>query len=130
MIAQGQHVGNSGIFLFSAATLLAEADRLLPDVVASCRSALSEARGDRGKVLLGHADFAGVRSISIDQGIMERTARAVVVPVDPGWSDIGSWPALYDLLPKDSDGNAARSEERRVGKECVSTCRSRWSPYH
>src|SRR3546814_2231867 len=84
MIAQGQHVWNSGIFLFSAATLLAEADRLLPDVVASCRSALAEARGYRGQVLLGHAGFAGVRSISTDTGSMERTARAVVVPVEIG----------------------------------------------
>src|SRR3546814_1871774 len=67
--------------------------------------------------------------------------RVAVVPVAMGWSDIGSWEAIHAIGDKDDADNVlagdvvaidstGRSEERRVGKECVSTCRSRWSPYH
>jgi len=105
-VAAGDFFWNSGIFLFPAALYLGELERLRPDMLASCRQALAEARSDDDFVRLDKAAFAACPADSIDYAVMEHTARAAVVPVRMGWSDLGSWDALWETAAKDADGNA------------------------
>ncbi|MDA0704731.1 MAG: mannose-1-phosphate guanylyltransferase/mannose-6-phosphate isomerase [Proteobacteria bacterium] len=106
-LAQGDHAWNSGMFLFRADTYLAELERLQPAMAESCRRAVSAARGDLDFLRLDEAAFAACDSASIDYAVMEHTERAAVVPADLGWSDVGSWSALWDAVERDTDGNAA-----------------------
>lgn len=105
-VASGNYLWNSGIFLFRASALLEEMARLQPALLAYCRQAVAEARSDGMFLHLGKA-FEAAPAISIDHAVMEHTARAAVVPAAFGWSDIGSWSALWDIASKDSSGNAA-----------------------
>ncbi|MBP0446148.1 mannose-1-phosphate guanylyltransferase/mannose-6-phosphate isomerase [Roseomonas sp. SSH11] len=105
LLEGGQHLWNAGMFVARAASLLAELERLQPELVASVRAAVDEASRDLDFVRLGPS-FAGAPSISIDYAVMERTAHAAVVPADLGWSDVGSWDALWQVSPKDGRGNA------------------------
>ena len=104
--ASGDYSWNSGIFLFPAALYLAELDRLRPDMLAACRDALAAARTDSDFIRLDKAAFARSPADSIDYAVMEHTAHAAVVPVAMGWSDLGSWDALWELGDKDADDNA------------------------
>jgi mannose-1-phosphate guanylyltransferase/mannose-6-phosphate isomerase len=105
-VASGEFFWNSGIFLFPAALYVSELEQLRPDMLESCRRALSGARCDDDFVRLDKAAFAECPADSVDYAVMERTARAAVVPVRMGWSDLGSWVALWDAADKDADGNA------------------------
>jgi mannose-1-phosphate guanylyltransferase/mannose-6-phosphate isomerase len=105
-VASGEFFWNSGIFLFPAALYVSELERLRPDMLESCRRALSGAKCDDDFVRLDKASFAECPADSVDYAVMERTARAAVVPVRMGWSDLGSWVALWDAAVKDVDGNA------------------------
>jgi mannose-1-phosphate guanylyltransferase/mannose-6-phosphate isomerase len=105
-VAAGDFFWNSGIFLFPASLYLGELERLRPDMLAACRQALAEARADDDFVRLDRAAFADCPADSIDYAVMEHTARAAVVPVRMGWSDLGSWDALWETAKKDADGNA------------------------
>jgi mannose-1-phosphate guanylyltransferase/mannose-6-phosphate isomerase len=105
-LASGEHFWNGGLFLFPAALYLEELERLRPDIVAACRRALSEASRDADFIRLGNAAFTACPAQSIDYAVMEHTSRAAVVPVGMGWSDVGSWDALWELSAKDSAGNS------------------------
>jgi mannose-1-phosphate guanylyltransferase / mannose-6-phosphate isomerase len=105
-VASGEHSWNSGMFLFPARVYLDELERLRPDMVAACRDALATAQRDSDFVRLGREAFAGCDSDSIDYAVMEHTRRAAVVPVSMGWSDIGSWDALWEMGDKDQHGNS------------------------
>jgi mannose-1-phosphate guanylyltransferase/mannose-6-phosphate isomerase len=105
-VAAGDFFWNSGIFLFPAALYLSELERLRPDMLAACRRALEGARRDEDFCRLNKAAFADCPADSIDYAVMEHTERAAVVPVTMGWSDLGSWDALWDLAHKDEAGNA------------------------
>ena len=105
-VASGDFFWNSGIFLFPAALFLGELERLRPDIVAACRRALDGARRDEDFVRLDKEAFAACPADSIDYAVMEHTAKAAVVPVSMGWSDLGSWDALWELAEKDAAGNA------------------------
>lgn len=105
-VAAGDFFWNSGIFLFPAATYVSELGRLRPDMLAACRQALEGARSDEDFCRLDKAAFADCPADSIDYAVMEHTARAAVVPVAMGWSDLGSWDALWELADKDAAGNA------------------------
>jgi mannose-1-phosphate guanylyltransferase/mannose-1-phosphate guanylyltransferase/mannose-6-phosphate isomerase len=102
----GRHLWNAGMFVARAATLLAELERLQPELIAAVRAAVDAATRDLDFVRLGPA-FAESPSISIDYAVMEKTAHAAVVPADLGWSDVGSWDALWQVSPKDAQGNAS-----------------------
>ncbi|MBI1209117.1 MAG: mannose-1-phosphate guanylyltransferase/mannose-6-phosphate isomerase [Azospirillum sp.] len=104
-IERGDHFWNSGMFLFPVAEVLAELERFEPAVVAACREALAGAVDDVDFLRLAAAPFAAAPTISIDYAVMERTERAVVVPADIGWTDVGSWSALWEIAAKDSGGN-------------------------
>jgi len=105
-LASGEHSWNSGIFLFPARLYLDELERLRPDMVAACREAMATAQRDSDFIRLGRAAFAACESDSIDYAIMEHTRRAAVVPVSMGWSDVGSWDALWEMSEKDAHGNS------------------------
>ena len=106
-LESGRYLWNSGMFVFSAGTYLSELGRHAPDILAQCENALADAGDGQGVVRLG-SGFAACRSESIDYAVMERTDHAVLVPLDAGWSDVGSWAALYDVLSGDADGNVMR----------------------
>ena len=105
-IASGEHSWNSGIFLFPARLYLDELERLRPDMVTSCRQALATAQRDSDFIRLGKEAFSACAGDSIDYAVMEHTRRAAIVPVSMGWSDVGSWDALWELGAKDQDGNS------------------------
>jgi mannose-1-phosphate guanylyltransferase/mannose-6-phosphate isomerase len=107
LIADGRYLWNSGMFVFTAATILAELDRHAPDVLAGARAAFAGRMRDLDFIRLAAAPFAAIRGISLDYAVAERTDRAAVVPADLGWSDVGSWGALWELGAKDADGNVA-----------------------
>jgi mannose-1-phosphate guanylyltransferase / mannose-6-phosphate isomerase len=105
-VSSGQHSWNSGIFLFPARLFIDELERLRPDIVAVCREAFATAGRDSDFIRLGKESFATCPADSIDYAVMEHTRRAAVVPVSMGWSDIGSWDALWEMAAKDQQGNS------------------------
>jgi mannose-1-phosphate guanylyltransferase/mannose-1-phosphate guanylyltransferase/mannose-6-phosphate isomerase len=105
-VASGDYFWNSGIFLFPAALYLSELRRLRPDMVAACRRALEGARRDDDFIRLDKEAFADCPADSIDYAVMEHTERAAMVVARMGWSDLGSWDALWALADKDAAGNA------------------------
>ena len=107
LVAGGKHLWNSGMFVFTAGTMLAELARHAPEVLAAVQEALAARRQDLEFIRLGAAEFAASPSISLDYAVAERTDRAAVVPADLGWSDVGSWGALWELGAKDDAGNVA-----------------------
>lgn len=107
LVGTGRHLWNSGMFVFTAATLLGELDRHAPQVLAAVRPAVAGRTRDLDFIRLAPRPFAGAPGISIDYAVAERTDRAVVVPADLGWSDVGSWGALWELGGKDDAGNVA-----------------------
>jgi mannose-1-phosphate guanylyltransferase/mannose-1-phosphate guanylyltransferase/mannose-6-phosphate isomerase len=104
-VADGRYAWNSGMFLFQAGRLIAEMERHAPAVLAAARAAVSGAGSDLDFVRLDARTFAKAPSISIDYAVMEKTDRAAVVPAEMGWTDVGSWGALWDIAPRDGDGN-------------------------
>jgi mannose-1-phosphate guanylyltransferase/mannose-6-phosphate isomerase len=118
-VASGEYFWNSGIFLFPVALYLAELGRLRPDMLAACKAALDGARTDADFVRLDKAAFMACPSDSIDYAVMEHTTRAAVVPVGMGWSDLGSWDALWEMSTRDERGNALSGN---VVAEATSNC--------
>ncbi|MBL28561.1 MAG: mannose-1-phosphate guanylyltransferase/mannose-6-phosphate isomerase [Rhodospirillaceae bacterium] len=103
MLAEGGWLWNSGIFAFRADRYLEELERFEPAMMAACREVVAKRERDLDFSRLDEAAFSAAPSISIDYAVMERTEDAVVVPVDMGWSDLGSWPTLWE--EGDRDGN-------------------------
>src|SRR5712672_3994295 len=102
------YLWNSGNFMFRASVLLDEYRNVDADSVQAVSDADTKAGRDLGFVTLDAAAFGSAKSISIDYAVMEKTSRAAVVPVACGWSDVGSWLAVWELSDKDVDGNAAQ----------------------
>jgi mannose-1-phosphate guanylyltransferase/mannose-1-phosphate guanylyltransferase/mannose-6-phosphate isomerase len=109
-LAEGNHDWNGGIFLFRADALLAALGAHAADILAGVEAALGPAERDGGRILPDPAAFAQVRAQSIDHAVMEKADRIAVVPVQMGWSDLGSWDALYEIGEPDGDGNVAAGD--------------------
>ena len=107
LVADGRHVWNSGVFVMAARTLIDEALTHCPQVVDGVRVSLRPA--DDGMMRLSD-EFLAVESISLDHAIMEKTKKAVVMPIDVGWSDVGSYQTLYELSDKDDSSNAVSGD--------------------
>ena len=107
MVSDGGFSWNSGMFVFKAEVLLEEASRLCPELVSGVQAALG---ASTQAVVVLDESFAQVEKISLDHAIMEKTDRAVVVPLDVGWSDIGSYEALWGALEKDQDRNVIHGD--------------------
>lgn len=114
-VATGEYGWNSGMFVFKAKSFLAELERLEPELLAHCRAALANGKQDLDFFRLEEASFAGVKSISIDYAVMERTDKAAMVPVEMGWSDIGSWESLWSASARDASGNAVKGDVLQHG---------------
>jgi mannose-1-phosphate guanylyltransferase/mannose-6-phosphate isomerase len=104
-LRSGEYYWNSGMFMFRARVYLVELGRHAPAMLAACEAAVAAATRDLDFTRLPEAEFGACPSDSIDYAVMEKTNAAVVVPLDAGWSDVGSWSALADALPTDAQGN-------------------------
>ena len=118
-LASGRFTWNSGMFLFRASAILAELERLAPEVVSACRAALEHDSADLDFLRLEREAFAGCPNVAIDVAVMERTDRGAVLPLNAGWSDVGSWSALWETAEQDASGNVLRG---RVISEASSNC--------
>ncbi len=110
LASDGRHLWNSGMFMFTAAMLLGEMDALAPRVMEAVRSAVANRTDDLDFTRLEKAAFTACPNISLDYAVAERTAHAAVVPADLGWSDVGSWNALWDMGAKDAAGNVSQGD--------------------
>jgi mannose-1-phosphate guanylyltransferase/mannose-6-phosphate isomerase len=104
------YLWNSGNFIFGADTILDDYRAFEPESADAVAAAVANAGADLGFVTLAAKPFAQARAVSIDFAVMEKTTRAAVVPVSFGWSDVGSWQAVWELAQRDTSGNAARGE--------------------
>ena len=114
-LAAGDYSWNGGIFLFTAGAYLEALERYAPGIADAARAASAAARRERRRVHPDPEAFGRSPSDSIDYAVMEKAERVAVVPVDMGWSDVGSWDALHELAPKDGDGNAHHGEVIAIG---------------
>lgn len=103
-VEAGNYYWNSGMFCFKAGVFLAELQKYSPDIFDACQTALQNADTD-GMIRIKHEDMLNIPDDSIDYAVMEKSTKVKVIPSDIGWSDVGSFDALYDELEKDSDGN-------------------------
>lgn len=108
-VQQG-YLWNSGMFLFSIRSVKEELTRLQPEIMARVHDAMAKAVRDLDFIRLDKDAFSKVPSVSIDVGLMERTRKAAVVPVDMAWNDIGSWQSMWDISGKDENGNVAKGD--------------------
>lgn len=106
-LKSGDYLWNSGMYVFRADTLLREMEEHAPEVMTAVRAAFDARKGDLFFERLGVEEFKTAPDISIDYAIAERSSNVAVVPADLGWSDVGSWDALWDISPKDTAGNVA-----------------------
>ena len=104
-LTTGRFTWNSGMFLFKASAMLAELERLVPEVVSCCRAALEQDVADLDFLRLEREAFAKCPNVAIDVAVMEKTELGSVLPLDAGWSDVGSWSALWETADRDADGN-------------------------
>lgn len=104
-LADGGYSWNSGIFVLNAALYISELEARQPEIVAAARAAFEGARSDLQFLRLEEEAFSASPSISIDYAVMEHTEKAAVIPVDMGWSDVGSWSSLWELDKGDANGN-------------------------
>ncbi|MEZ0121975.1 MAG: mannose-1-phosphate guanylyltransferase/mannose-6-phosphate isomerase [Candidatus Reddybacter sp.] len=109
-VDSGDYYWNSGMFAFKAGRYLEELERYQPEILNACRAAFDGASVDCDFTRLDKAAFAACPDDSIDYAVMEKTESAVVIPLDAGWSDIGSWSALWDISDKDAQGNTCKGD--------------------
>ncbi len=107
LLKEGNNLWNSGMFMFQAGMLLAEMEKLAPEVLTAVQAAMKTRSNDLDFIRLGTEAFEAAPDISIDYAIAEKTGKVVVVPAALGWSDVGSWSALAEIAPRDNNGNSA-----------------------
>jgi len=110
MLAAGDHAWNGGIFLFRADSYLGALAAHEPDMLSACQQAMTKARTEGRRVFPDVQAFEASPAESIDVAVMEKADRVAVVPVEMGWSDLGSWDALHAISDVDDDGNAHHGE--------------------
>lgn len=123
LLREGRCLWNSGIFLFARDTLLAAMEALNPHILRACNEAMAAAQSRGSAILPAAAPLQAIESISFDHAVMEKTGNSVVVPIDPDWSDIGSWAAVWRAAGKDANGNAVSGNSilRGVSNSYVSS---------
>ena len=115
MLGEGGYHWNAGIFLFRADTYLEALEEYSPEILAACRAAMNEKRMEKDLCFPDSAIFSSAPSDSIDYAIMERAEKVAVTPVNPGWSDVGSWDSLFDMCDKDGQSNAIFGKATTIG---------------
>ena len=109
-LEQGNYLWNSGMFMFQADVLISELSEQSPNIVVSVIDAVTNATKDLDFIRLDKQSFESSPSDSIDYALMEKSDNVVVVPLDAGWNDIGSWSALHDIGKKDANGNVIHGD--------------------
>ena len=104
-VAAGNFFWNSGMFLFKASTYINELQKFSPEMVSACKAALEKSVTDLDFIRIDADAFEQSPSDSIDYAVMEKTSKAMVVPLDAGWSDVGSWSSLWETFPQDENKN-------------------------
>jgi mannose-1-phosphate guanylyltransferase/mannose-6-phosphate isomerase len=106
----GNYYWNSGIFMFKASALMKEMRALCPKIIKGAEQALAAAKEDLGFIRLDVDAFAALPSVPFDIAVMEKTKHGAVLPSEFGWSDVGSWRSLWEIMPKDKKGNAGKGD--------------------
>ncbi|MCC7516019.1 MAG: mannose-1-phosphate guanylyltransferase/mannose-6-phosphate isomerase [Pseudomonadales bacterium] len=109
-VASGEYYWNSGLFLFRASRYLQELAQRRPDILRCCEAAMAGAQVDMNFIRLDEDAFRVCPDDSVDYAVMEKTAAAVVVPMDAGWNDIGAFSSLWELQDKDENGNVLQGD--------------------
>ncbi len=105
LIKDNRYTWNSGMFMFKAKEIITEINKFSPQILNSCKKAISKSKFDLFFQRLDKSSFEECDDISIDFAVMEKTSKGIVIPLDAGWSDIGSWESLWDNSQKDPQGN-------------------------
>ena len=105
LIQDSRYTWNSGMFMFKAKDIINEINKFSPEILTSCQNALNKSKFDLVFQRLDKISFEKCNEISIDIAVMEKTNRGVVIPLDAGWSDVGSWDVVWETSKKDYDGN-------------------------
>ena len=105
LVKEERYLWNSGIFMFNAKTFLSEIEKYCPNILKNCRDALSSNLYDMDFERLDNYSFSKCDDISIDKALMEKTSLGIVLDLEAGWSDVGSWDALWKASDKDVNGN-------------------------
>ena len=113
-LSSGDYLWNSGIFMFKASRYLAELEAHRPDIYAACQNAMKNVSPDLDFLRPDKEAFLACPEDSVDYAVMEKTAAAVVVPLDAGWSDVGSYSALWEISEKDADQNVLKGDVMAV----------------
>ena len=109
-VDSGEYFWNSGMFMFKASVYLDEIKKYSPEMLSACKESLSLAKVDLDFIRVDKSTFASCLSDSIDYAVMEKTDLAVMVPLDAGWNDVGSWASLWAVSDRDDQGNAVRGD--------------------
>lgn len=109
-VKSGEYLWNSGMFLFRASRYLEELQKYCPEIFDRCKDALQKTAKDMDFIRIDAEAFSQCPDDSIDYAVMEKTDAAVVVPLDAGWSDVGNWSSLWDVLPKDNQANVVHGD--------------------
>lgn len=106
----GDYYWNSGMFMFTAEHYLNALSQYQPEILEACRNGLAEAEIDRDFTRIAELEFQKSPAISIDHAIMEKTGDAVILPLEAGWSDVGSWASIWEVGPQDNSGNVVHGD--------------------
>lgn len=109
-LQSGEYYWNSGIFMFKAHTFLQELAQYSPDILTTCQKAFAMPQQDGEFIRIDKDTFCQCPSESIDYAVMEHTKDAVVIPLSSPWSDVGSWQAMWEISPKDTQGNHLKGD--------------------
>lgn len=116
-VSSGEYYWNSGMFIFKASVYLAELKQHRPDIYAACEQAMAEVDPDLDFIRVNKEAFLACPDDSIDYAVMEKTTKAVVVPLNAGWSDVGSWSSLWDVTRKDENNNVHKGDVLSVASQ-------------
>jgi len=118
-LASGEYFWNSGMFMFRASRFIEELEKFAPSILQQCKAAIANAKRDADFLRLDKEAFAACPADSIDYAVMEKTEHAKVLPIDVGWSDVGSWSALWQVADHDVDGNVHHGDV--MSENCKNT---------
>ena len=116
-ISSGDYLWNSGMFMFRASRYLEELKKFEPKIHSICIEAVNQATEDLDFIRISEEIFKECPNTSVDYAVMEKTGAAVVVPLDVGWSDMGSWSSLYEVSPKDKFNNVITGDSICIDTE-------------
>jgi mannose-1-phosphate guanylyltransferase/mannose-6-phosphate isomerase len=115
LYGSGRHLWNSGIFLFTTASLITAFEKYQARILAETRRAIDEAQSDLGFTRLASGPWSAIESISIDYAVMEKSDNLMVVPFNGAWSDLGGWEAVWREGTPDNDGNVTHGHAYGIG---------------